>query len=114
MVAPFRGTFKGMIFDVGVMDTTQQGEPKAEFKMMDPSGAWVQCCALGKHASNPMLEACVEVVVYFATGRGPIGGTEGMLYVMKDAAIVPVTRHTVMPTKSINIPILNKPSLGTQ
>ena len=108
MVAPFRGTFQGIIFDVGFSDTTQQGEPKAEFKMMDPSGAWVQCCALGKHASNAMLEACVEAVVYFATGRGPIGGTEGMIYVMKDAAIVPLTRHRAIPTKSINIPILNR------
>ena len=93
MVAPFRGTFEGIHFDVGALDATQQGEVKAEFKLMASTGAWVQCCALGKHASNPMLQVCVEAVVYFGTERGTLGGADGMFYVMRDAAIVPVVQQ---------------------
>ena len=79
-----------------------------EFKLMDSSGTCVQCCALGKHASNPMLKPCVEVLIYFGTGRGPIGGLDGMLYVMKDAACFPVVDHDAMPVKSLNIVITSR------
>ena len=91
MAAPFRGTFKGIIFDVGVLNSTQHGEVKVDFKLMDPSGAWVQCCALGKHSPNPMIKAQTEVACYFATGRGPIGATDGMLWVMKESASMALT-----------------------
>ena len=32
-----------------------------------------------------------EVVVYFGTGRGPLGNAKGMLHLMKDAFIVAVS-----------------------
>ena len=32
-----------------------------------------------------------EVVVYFGTGRGPLGNSKGMLHLMKDAFIVAVS-----------------------
>ena len=31
-----------------------------------------------------------EAILYFGTGRGPIGSAAGMLYLMKDAMILPV------------------------
>ena len=108
MEAPFRGTFKGVLFDVGASGATQQGGVKLELKLMDFTGARVQYFALGKHTSNPMLNVCVEVVIYFGTGCGPIGRIEGMLYVMKDAAVVLVVQQTSMPMKSIHIPIVNR------
>jgi len=50
----------------------------------------------------------MEVVIYFATGRGAIGGSEGMLYAMKDAMVIPIQRHVVMPAKSLHLPITAK------
>ena len=35
-----------------------------------------------------MLKENEEVVVYFATGRGPIGSSPGLLYLMKDSVVV--------------------------
>jgi len=35
-----------------------------------------------------------EVVIYFGTGRAPLGNSKGMLYLMKDAFIVGVSGST--------------------
>ena len=57
---------------------------------MDTHGAWIQGCALGHHAINDCMQDGMEVVLYFVTARPPKNSVPGMLYVMKEAAIVPV------------------------
>ncbi len=39
-----------------------------------------------------------EVVIYFGLGRGPMGNAKGMLYLMKDAFIIPVGQPSLMST----------------
>ena len=57
---------------------------------MDTHGAWIQGCALGHHATNECMRDGMGVVLYFITARPPKNSVPGMLYVMKEAAIVPV------------------------
>lgn len=95
--APFRGTFKGTVVELQDADYSSQGNQKRHFKLVDPSGLYFECCALGKNAGSVALAESIEVVLYFVTGRAPIGGLPGMLYLMKDAAIVPLQMKLLPP-----------------
>jgi len=108
LVAPFRGTFRGIVMNVLDVEATLQGDPKQDFELVDLTGAWMKCCALGRHAEQEAMQNGMEVVIYFATGRGAIGGSEGMLYAMKDAMVIPIQRHVMLPSKSLHVPITGK------
>ena len=44
-----------------------------------------------KHnAESAALQNYQEVVIYYGTGRGPIGSSKGMFYLLKDAMIIPI------------------------
>ena len=94
---PFRGTFKGTVVELQDADYSSQGNQKRHCKLVDPSGLYFECCALGKNAGCVALAESIEVVLYFVTGRAPIGGLPGMLYLMKDAAIVPLQMKLLPP-----------------
>jgi hypothetical protein len=88
--APFRGTFRGVVTDVQDLDATQQGVLKRLFKLVDVCGTYLICCALADNANSTALTPLTEVVIYYATGRSPIGSSPGMLYAMKDSVILKV------------------------
>ena len=74
-------------------DVSQQGTPKRHFDLVDDTGSWISCCALGSNASSLSLEAGNDVVLYFVTGRSATGSNPGMLYLMKDSVIVMLGRR---------------------
>lgn len=88
--APFRGNFRGTVVEVQGLDMTQQGTPKRLFKLVDVAGSYLVCCALVGNAQSTALQNMQDIVIYFATGRGPIGSSPGMLYLMKDALMISV------------------------
>ena len=88
LVAPFRVTLKGTVADVRDMDHTLQGEPKLSFDLVDANGAWITCCALGRHAANNNLRTGSEIILYFGTGRPPIGSAPGMIWMLNDGVIL--------------------------
>ena len=90
MRAPFRGTFQGVVRDAQPMELTQSGSPKRSFKLVDPAGCYIICCALHDNAENAMIKDNERIVVYFGTGRGPIGSSPGMLYLMKDSVVLSI------------------------
>ena len=90
MKPPFRSTIRGWVCDVQSECTTQQGTSKRLFKLVDGAGAFIQCCALVHNVNNSAIKNEREVIVYYGTGRGPIGNVPGMLYVMKDSLIIGV------------------------
>ena len=51
---------------------------------------YITCCALKHNVDSVALHSFQEVVIYNGLGRGPMGITKGMLYLMKDAFIIPV------------------------
>ena len=48
------------------------------------------------NAESSALQNFQEVVVYYGTGRGPIGHSKGMLYLLKDAMIIPVGQPSLL------------------
>ena len=90
LVPPFRCTVKGTIVDVQDPDMAQSGNPKRLFDIVDEVGFWMRCCAVGRNAGASAIVAGNVVVMYFCTGRGSIGSSGGMLYLMKDALVVKI------------------------
>ena len=64
------------------------------FDVVDIAGLYITCCAMKHNADSTALRNDNEVVVYFGTGRGPLGNSKGMSYLMKDAFIVGVSGST--------------------
>ena len=60
------------------------------FDIVDKSGGYFTCCAMKHNAESGALRNFQDVVAYYGTGRGPIGISKGMLYLLKDAMIIPV------------------------
>ena len=97
LVAPFRLTAKGIIVDLLDPDVTQSHNPKRLFDLVDPGGAYIKCVAMVHNSISQALVNQQEVVLYFGTGRGPIGAQPGMLYLMKEAAIFTVGGKKLLP-----------------
>ena len=95
---PFRVTLRGVVVDAQPMDTSQGGNPKRVFDLVDKYGTYVSCCAMKHNAESAALQNLQEVVLYYGTGRGPIGNARGMVYLLKDAMIIPVGQSSLLST----------------
>lgn len=87
--ALFRLSARGVVVDVLPPDSTQAGNPKRSFNLVDDLGAWLACCALDRNAQYVALKESMGIVLFFGTGRGPLAGAPGNLYAFKGAMIVP-------------------------
>jgi hypothetical protein len=105
LMAPFRASFRGVVADLKEVDYTVTGDLKREFKLVDKSGAFILCCALRQNARAVALVNNAEVLLYFATGRGELKNTPGMVYAMKDAVIMPLGKQFLPPAPKMHIPI---------
>ena len=103
---PFRLTVKGKVVDVQAMEMSTGGNPKRVFDIVDKSGVYFTCCAMKHNAESKALINNHDVVLYYGTGRGPIGGVKGILYLLKDALIVPLgTSGWMTPAKTEQLSI---------
>ena len=95
--APFKGTFVGTVTEVGDLETSQQGQGKRYFELVDDHGSWMKCLAIGRNSMHRGLAEGRQVVLYNCSGRPGLGSSEAMLVVRKDGVIVPtgVTKHCV-------------------
>ena len=98
---PFRLTVKGKVVDLQPLETTQSGHPKRVFDLVDNAGMYFTCCAMKHNADSTALQNFQEVVVYYGTGRGPIGISKGMLYLLQDACIIPVGSPSLLNTEKL-------------
>ena len=96
LTPPFRLTVKGKIVDLQGRELSQSGNPKRVFDLVDGSGLYFTCCAMKHNADSRALENYQDVVLYFGSGRGQIGSSKGMLYLMKDAFIVSIGTPSLM------------------
>ena len=94
--APFRITLTGRIIDVQPIDHSQQGNMKRIFNIADHYGTYITCCAMKHNASSAALQNYQEAVIYYATGRGPIRHSRGMLHLYKDSMIIPLGNPSLM------------------
>jgi len=102
-VAPFRGTFKGCIVDLLDTDFSQSGAQHRFFKLVDPSGYYIECCARRHNATSVALVNNVEVILFFALARSPLGTARSCLFVMKDGLIVPMEPTMFPPVLTTQI-----------
>ena len=87
----FRATFHGVITDVQQeVEYSKTGNEKRMFDIVDNDGTFLSCCAMSQNAQSVCLKNFQEVILYYCTGRPPIGSSPGMLYLYKDAIIIPV------------------------
>ena len=96
--SPFRLSVKGKVVDLQPLEMTLSGHPKRVFDLVDNACMYFTCCAMKHNADSTALPNFQEVVVYYGTGRGPIGSSKGMLYLLRDALIVPVGSPSVLST----------------
>ena len=92
--SPFRLTIKGRVADLQSLEQPQGGNAKRVFDIVDIAGLYITCCAMKHNVDSSALRDNNEVVIYFGTGRGPLGNSKGMLYLMKDSFIVGVSGST--------------------
>ena len=85
----FRATLKGRIMDLHPLDHSQAGHAKRVFDLVDSQGFYITCCAMKHNVDSMALVEMQEVVAYYGTGRGPIGSSRGMFYLLKDSMFVP-------------------------
>jgi hypothetical protein len=88
--APCRVTLRGVICDLSEMQLSLQESSKRTFVLVDDSGMWIRCCALGLSARSRALANGNDVVLYYSTGRSGLGSAPGMIYFMKDSLVVQV------------------------
>ena len=95
--APFRVTVRGVVQDLQDLDYSQQGNEDRYFKLVDAAGFYLQCAAMHHNAHSRALEEDNEIILYFGTGRGPIGTSDGMLFALKEGCIVPLGKKFLAP-----------------
>ena len=94
--APFRVTLKGKVADLQPTDSTQNGNAKRLFNIVDGNGVFIACCAMQHNTEAVGLKDDADVMIYFGTGRGPIGSMKGMLYIMRDSMLLPIPGSSTM------------------
>ena len=108
--APFRLTACGVIAHADDLTITQAGNYQRALHLIDESGLWIKCVAMHENANHNAIQEGMRIVVYYGTGRGPIGSAEGAIYIMKDAMIIPIGRNATSISKRIQLEIQAAPS----
>ena len=85
---PFRATLRGVVLDVEVGGTTQLGQAKTVFVLVDEAGTWLRCCAVGRNAVSSALKNGNEIIVYFGAGRAARASGLGCIWLFKDSSVV--------------------------
>jgi hypothetical protein len=99
MTRPWRGTFSGVVMDCEGLSDTQSGQPKKLFNLVDDSGTWFRCGALGVHALSKLLENNNEVVLYFCSAFPPVNGQVSTVWLMKEAFVAMLGTVATPPVK---------------
>ena len=103
MVPPFKGNFVGMVVDVREPEISRRGLPQQTFDLVDESGTWFTCCAVGRCATSPALKNGYQIVLYSGTGRPKTSLATAAVYLFKDAVVVPLYQRTTYAQKQIHL-----------
>ena len=101
LTSPFRLSVTGKVVDLQPREMTLAGHAKRVFNIVDNAGTYFTCCAMKHNADSTALQNFKEVVVYYGTGRSPIGLSKGMLYLMRDAFIALVNSPSSWSTEKL-------------
>ena len=99
LTAPCRGTFKGVVMELGATDYSQSGTEHRTFKLVDESGRFYHCQASFHNLKCGALQENREVILFFAVGRPPLKSKDGHLYMFRDSLIVPLGEPRMLYSK---------------
>ena len=107
LIAPFRITLKGTVSSAQeVAEATVSGTAKKSFHVVDDTGTWIPCIALGRHANSRVIQNNAEIVIYCAAGRQSFSTSPAALYLFKDASIVVLGFRTTAVPERMRLEIL--------
>jgi hypothetical protein len=98
LTAPCRGTFKGVVMDLGQIDHSTTGTEHKTFKLVDANGRFFKCQASYHNLQCGALQENQEVILFFALGRPPLKSKDGHLYMLRDSLIVPLGKKMLYGT----------------
>ena len=106
----FRGSFLGTVVDVDDPDFTVSGQDKRGFNLVDDTGAWFPCFAVGRNAR--IIPACsnMKVVLFFGTGRVDGQSTSFTVWASADAVIICLGTNEVRVTKREDVSARDQPT----
>ena len=94
---PFVTNIVGIVCQVGSTRNSAAGAAMRSFKLCDPAGKYVQCCALGRHAEDDSVENDIEAIFFFASARKGNSSNPGQLWLYDDSHFVVQRRGCLCP-----------------
>ena len=79
---------RGMVASLQPGDYSQQDNEKRVFDLVDETGSYVSCCAVGHNARAVSLQDGNDVVLYFCIGQPSTDSHAASIFVFKDGLIV--------------------------
>ena len=100
---PFEVNIAGIITDLEQPTRTENSELIRKYTLVDRSGKYISCVALGRHAENEILEDNNEIVIYFGRAQEGRGNTQGSLWLYDECHIVLLRAGRETPQKKEKI-----------
>ena len=93
----------GTVADVDEPDVTVSGQEKRAFNLVDDTGAWFPCCAVGRNAR--VIPACsnMKVVLFFGSAKPNGQSTSFTMWALKAAVITIIGTNEVRVTKRVDV-----------
>jgi len=95
--APYRVSLRGTVAEVGVVETAFSGNWKRLCKVVDQDGLWLFCVVIGEQAIRPDLRENMDVIMFFASGRGSTSAQEGAVFLFSNACLWILGKSSAMP-----------------
>ena len=95
---PFVVNVAGIVGSCEEERMSQSGRSMRNFELYDPTGKYVACRVLGRHASNQNIEDGNEVILYFAQATTPTSANmPGVLWLYDESHIVLIRKNCRVP-----------------
>ena len=78
----------GIISSCGGETPTVNGSSMRSFQLVDPSGCFIACTAMGHLASSEFIQERSKVMIYFASAKRGLGDRKGCFWLYSNAHIV--------------------------
>ena len=95
--APYRVSLRGTVAVVGGVETSLQGNWKRLCFVVDQDGLWLQCVVIGEQALKPDLRENMDVIMFFACGRGRRRTQEGAIFLFSDGCLWSLGKSSARP-----------------
>jgi hypothetical protein len=97
-ITPFVVNVAGIVGSCEEERMSQSGRSMRNFELYDPTGKYVACRVLGRHASNQNIEDGNEVILYFAQATTPTSANmPGVLWLYDESHIVLLRKNCRVP-----------------